>query len=181
MSWIMRPIFAAVAFIGPFSPLVARGEESFPPPAAETPAVRQIAPDVIPTYRSDPAAAPPAPTVVPPTDEHPLGGCERGTREWSNCLRLTSELADRMLDALVGQIISTPPADRTAMARLPLFSRGLQEAQRRFRALRDFECQQLRLYESHTERTAYDARMICMIERSMDRFRELRRRYPQGQ
>ncbi|WP_342362677.1 lysozyme inhibitor LprI family protein [Terrarubrum flagellatum] len=146
--------------------------------AQETPPVRRIAPDQFPAYQnSGTPEQPQLPAVAAPTDEHPFGSCEKDSREWQNCLRLTAELTDRLLDRTTLRILVAASGGEKSAGRQRSFSRALDEAQRRYRALRDYECGQLLIYAPREERATYDRRMICLINRDRARMRELETRY----
>jgi hypothetical protein len=60
--------------------------------------IRQIAPDRFQPSLRDTADQPaPATAVVPPSKEHPLGACDRASRNWVNCLRATADLSTMMV------------------------------------------------------------------------------------
>lgn len=57
------------------------------------------------------------------------------------------------------------------------FQRGLREADRRFKALRDHECQALVMSEPSVAGQLYEARLVCQIDRNLERISSLRQRY----
>jgi uncharacterized protein YecT (DUF1311 family) len=158
---------------------------------------RQIAPDMFApvlrdgaaTPRPRPAAAPtpspaPVPTepprspIVAPTRERPLGGCERGARDWVLCLQATARLADRSVEEASSRVAaSLETRDNLNPIMREEMTNALSGAQEAWRNLRDRECAMLPLIENGLGGALYEARLICRIRRDIERRETLAARY----
>ena len=138
--------------------------------------VRQIAPDRFqpnPIGDYGPTAA--APTVAPPSKERPLGGCDKAVpRNWLTCLRQTADLSNALVGdaefrvtASLDQRTNLNPSLRRGMAK------ALADADVKWRALRDEECNQLALLEVAEATQVYEAQLICRIRHDSARIDDL--------
>lgn len=145
--------------------------------AASGPEIRRIAPGQFPEMRLE-AAPRPATEPVEPTAERPFGPCSREQSNWIFCLQAAARASDARLGQTVDQIArmlagnaAFGPFQRQA------FERALHEADRRFRALRDHECQALVLSEPDVQGELFEARLTCQIRRNLERIATLVARY----
>lgn len=166
----MQGIFLGVAIGAVALSADARGTEQ--------PNVRRIAPERFPELRLQGDQRPEAVPLLPPSRERPQGHCDRLKSDWIFCLQATVRMSEVMLqevlvsvEGVVDRQTGVSPFQREA------FQRGLREADRRFRALRDHECQALVMSEPRVTGQLYEARLICQIERNLERITTLRQRY----
>jgi uncharacterized protein YecT (DUF1311 family) len=98
--------------------------------------------------------------------------------DWLRCLRQTADLADEALDAAAGRVKAqfAARADVSEFLR-KTWNRALDESQRRWRGLRDYECQRLALAEPHAPKEILEAQLTCAIRHDLDRGRVLAERY----
>ena len=164
--------------------------------------MRQIAPDLVaptygdpsaPSHKLPPAPPPPPPVVraapaakpapvlpppITPSRDKPLGACEAGMNGFVACLTTAAELADR----------SVGDAERAAIAAIgkradinPVVAdgatRGLHATGDLWRMLRDRECADLPLVETGLDGSLFQRRLLCRIQRDVDRVETLRQRY----
>ncbi|MBN8938942.1 MAG: DUF1311 domain-containing protein [Rhizobiales bacterium] len=145
--------------------------------------VRRIAPERFPEQRLNDGrdgghAARAAPTIDRPSVERPLGSCNRQDRQWLFCLSATAKLSDAVLEEAIDQVEhGFAGSEATSPMQRQSWSRALREADRRFRSLRDYECQTLSLSEPRASGELYETRLICLITRTVARADDLRRRY----
>lgn len=140
--------------------------------------VRRIAPDRFPELRLQGEERQVAVPTMPPSQERPQAHCERTRSDWIFCLQGSVRTAESMLqetmsriEGVVGSLEGASPYQREA------FQRALREADRRFRALRDHECQALVLSEPKITGQLFEARLLCQIDRNLERIATLRQRY----
>lgn len=144
---------------------------------AEASDVRRIAPERFPELRLPGDQRPQVP-VIPLSRDRPQGHCDRARSDWIFCLQAAVRTSEALLHetvVTVEGVISlqegVSPYQRDA------FQRGLREADRRFKALRDHECQALVMSEPKVSGQLYEARLMCQIERNLERISILRHRY----
>ena len=179
--------------IRPFPPLVVAAVLAAALPAAivqnataqdaARPAVRQVAPDVIPVYPGAAAAdAPPLPEIVLPTPERPLGNCDAALprARFGQCLQRTLDLSRRTLESTV----AAARAKVEGRADLPAgyrerWSKLLAEVQERWKEARNLECGQLRPLERGPSPRVelFEERSACLLATDAARTAELKRRY----
>ncbi len=156
------------------------GQDASPERAAP----RKIAPDRFPDYgiRSTQGGqstlAPPF-ILEMPTDERPLGACERNMArpDWLRCLRETASLTDDLLSKVASQIKKTFERREMTSVLTSAWSRAIDESLLRWRSLRDYECQYLALAEPGAAPELFEARQVCQIRRNRERAAELKLRY----
>lgn len=184
MACLMRGAGHSMMRGGAFAAIVAFGGLAF---AQSDAPPRKIAPDRFPDYGVRAQGAPPKPSIdsiaatpTPPTSERPLGDCRRdmATGVWLRCLRETAGLADTALDATAERTKAVFLArDHVSEVLRRAWMKSLDESQTRWRALRDYECQQLALAEPGASQILLEARLTCVIARSLARARALTVRY----
>jgi uncharacterized protein YecT (DUF1311 family) len=141
--------------------------------------VRKIAPDRFqPNPRGDSRNAVVTGGITQPTKEHPLGSCDKSSRNWTFCLRSTADLSD----ALVGQTeekVLLAVRNKRGLNSLTMqgFEKNLREADVKWRALREIECGNLAVQEFEGSNSAFEARMMCQMGRNTARVDELLDRY----
>jgi uncharacterized protein YecT (DUF1311 family) len=139
--------------------------------------IRRIAPHQFPEMRTDPASR----TVsgqVEPSLERPFGHCTREQSNWIFCLQAAARATDSRLDQTVERVAKALATnDAFGPYQRQAFERALKEADRRFRALRDHECQALALSEPEVRGELFEARLTCQIHRNLERVAALTGRY----
>jgi hypothetical protein len=143
------------------------------------PEVRKIAPERFQENpRANIGASQDAAAVTAPTRDHPLGSCERSSRDWAFCLRSTADLSDTLVaqaELRVLTIVKNRPRSNNVTAQA--FEKDMKEAGARWLALREIECGILALQEVEIAKSAYEARLICQIEHDVERADQLLSRY----
>lgn len=146
--------------------------------AADANEVRRIAPDRFPELRLQGEERQAAVSTVPPSRERPQAHCERARSDWIFCLQTVVRTAESLLqetmltiEGVVGTLEGASPYQREA------FQKALREADRRFKALRDHECQALVLSEPKVTGQLFEDRLLCQINRNLERIAILRQRY----
>lgn len=145
--------------------------------AASGPEIRRIAPGQFPEMRLE---ATPRPTTAPvePTLERPFGHCSRDQSNWIFCLQAAARASETRLGETVEQVARTLAGNEAfGPFQRQAFERDLREADRRFRALRDHECQALVLSEPDVQGELFEARLTCQIHRNLERIATLLARY----
>lgn len=148
---------------------VAQGEQT----------IRRIAPERFPELRlgDDSSASQRDHPFERPSSDRPLGSCDRERRDWIYCLNATAALAETMLEEAIAEVEGGLTRRAVPGPQMEGWSRALREANQRYRALRNYECQRLALSESDTSGDLYEARLVCMITKTLARVSELRARY----
>jgi hypothetical protein len=144
--------------------------------------VRQIAPDRFqPNPRGDTEAKPAAAAIAPPSREHPLGGCDRATRGWLNCLRSTADLSALLVSAAESRAVASLDRRQNVSASLQrILAKALADADAKWLELREQECSQLALLEVAPGASLYEAQLVCRITHNMERVDQLTNRYGAG-
>lgn len=139
--------------------------------------IRRIAPHQFPEMRTD---APPRTNRGPvePSLERPFGHCTRGQSNWIFCLQAAARASDARLEETIERVARALAADETFNPyQRQAFERALREAGRRFRALRDHECQALALSEPGVSGELFEVRLTCLVHRNLERMATLAARY----
>src|SRR5207237_10612719 len=112
------------------------------------------------------------------TKEHPFGGCDKSSRNWLICLRSTADLADTLVGDAEFRVSAAidQRSDLSASLRRGL-TKALADADVKWRALRDEECNQLALLEVAPGAQTYEAQQICRIHHDAARIDDLSARY----
>jgi hypothetical protein len=153
-----------------FSPVnLAQGDQT----------IRRIAPERFPELRlgDDSSAGQRDRPFARPGPDRPLGSCDRERRDWIPCLNATAALAETMLDEAIAEVETGLARRAVPKPQLDGWGRALKEANQRYRALRNYECQMLALSEPGTSGELYEARLVCTITKTIARIGELRTRY----
>ena len=144
--------------------------------------VRQIAPDRFqPNPRDDTQPKSAAATVTAPTKEHPLGGCDRASHGWLNCLRATADLSTLLVSEAENEAVAS--LDRREFLSAPLhriLAKALADADAKWLELRELECNQLALLEVGQGAPLYEAQLICRINHNLERIDQLTGHYRAG-
>lgn len=147
------------------------------------PEVRRIAPD---RFQENPrgniGASQESVALAAPTRDHPLGSCDRSSRNWALCLRSTADLSDALVQQAASRALTIVKNRQGAnLVASQGFEKELKEANVRWLALREIECGNLALQEIDIAKSAYEARVICQIEHDIERADQLLSRYrPRG-
>jgi hypothetical protein len=143
------------------------------------PSVRQIAPDRFqPNLRGDsePKSAPTA--IMPPSKEHPLGGCDRASHGWLNCLRSTADLSTLLVTAAESRVVASLDRRKNMSSSLQrIVAKALVDADVKWLELRELECNQLALLELAQGAPMYEAQLICRITHNLERIDQLTGHY----
>jgi hypothetical protein len=141
--------------------------------------VRKIAPERFqPNPRADSGGSSKPAKVIAPTKERPFGGCEKSTRDWIFCLRSTADLADALVreaEEAAAKVVLNRPGLNAVTGQG--FAKDLKEAGVKWLALREIECGKMALQEETDVGTAYEARMLCQIQRDRERADQLLARF----
>jgi hypothetical protein len=141
--------------------------------------IRQIAPDRFQPNLRDTADQPAsAIAVVPPSKEHPLGVCDRASRNWVNCLRATADLSTMMVaeaeNKLVASLVQRPNLNPSLQR---IFAKDLVDADSKWLELRKEECNQLAMLEVGPGKQLYEAQLLCQITHNAERIDALATHY----
>lgn len=113
-----------------------------------------------------------------PSEEKPLGSCDPVASDWVQCLNAAAIASDRLVQELQPRIAAAfAVRDSVALPLRQFWVRSLAEADRRYQALREQECGPLAMSEPHVRRREFEARLICRIDRNLERAKQLRSRY----
>ncbi|WP_439575615.1 lysozyme inhibitor LprI family protein [Phreatobacter sp.] len=139
--------------------------------------IRRIAPGQFPEMRLE-ATPRTAAEPVEPTPERPFGHCSRDQSNWIFCLQAIARASDSRLDETVDQVAHNLAGNQAfGPFQRQAFERAVREADRRYRALRDHECQALVLSEPDVQGELFEARLTCRIRRNLERITVLQTRY----
>jgi hypothetical protein len=163
--------------------LVAASISSATSLADEAPrVVRKIAPERFqPNPRGDARNLGEPMQITPPTAEHPLGSCEKSSRNWTFCLRSTADLSDAIVGQTEEKILAAVRSKQGVnVVTMQGFEKNLREADVKWRALREVECGNMAVQEFEGSSSAYEARMRCQIVRNADRVDQMLKRFKAG-
>jgi uncharacterized protein YecT (DUF1311 family) len=140
---------------------------------------RRIAPESFPEYRQSESVIAPTFSAVPPTASTPSGACDR-TMQRSvrlRCLRETADLTSRRVSETTAEVKAAIEGGDGATAQKRFWLRSFDEAQEKWVALRDQECQQVAPSEPGLMGDSYEARMLCLLRENERRRADLIVRY----
>jgi uncharacterized protein YecT (DUF1311 family) len=143
------------------------------------PAIRQIAPERFqPNLRDDSGPRGAAATITPPSKEHPFGSCDKASRGWLICLRSTADLSMLMVSEAENRILASLSERPNLSSSLrQVLSKALSDADSKWLALREQECNQLALLEVQPGTQLYEAQLICQIAHNAERIDQLSAHY----